>query len=266
MRTPVPKSPDSDTSNRFRYWRASGPWQLDSQEEPTTGHSWPAGAASTLCSGVVVGPLHSAPNATILNAGDGQPLNSSAISHGSASELFGGVGFATGSIAALIWPMAGPSIEYPLVGFAGTAGHIGALFPAWTCPHGWKFWAFDRPHSDDRVTAIDLRLDDLRAQAEEEGRTWSEESRRDLLRFTAASRSVLRPSIFLLENGFFRAVWKSVDGRHLGLQFRGGNEVQYVFFARRKGSSTITRSAGRDNLQGITQIIDAHDLRDLLAA
>ena len=43
-----------------------------------------------------------------------------------------------------------------------------------------------------------------------------------------------RPSIYLLDNGNFRAVWKNADNEQAAFQFRGHGIVQCVFFFKRE--------------------------------
>ena len=54
------------------------------------------------------------------------------------------------------------------------------------------------------------------------------------------------------------------DNGHLGLQFLGNGEIQYVMFIQRPNASEVSRGAGRDNFEGIDRQILAYVLDDLL--
>ena len=110
------------------------------------------------------------------------------------------------------------------------------------------------------------RVAELKADAVDDGIAISPESEQDLWSFLDSAGAIRRPYIGLLDNGNFRAVWRNAEGEQIGLQFRGGNEVQYVLFARRPPSHFIARSAGRDVLANMGPWIDVHGLRRLLAA
>ena len=89
------------------------------------------------------------------------------------------------------------------------------------------------------------RVDALKREAGAAGLPVSEGSERDFLRFLGDHPVERRPYLALLDNGNFRAVWKGPDGEQIGLQFRGGAEVQFVLFAKRNRSrdnGTILRA------------------------
>ena len=104
------------------------------------------------------------------------------------------------------------------------------------------------------------RVDALKREAGAVGLPVSEGSERDFLRFLGDHPVERRPYLALLDNGNFRAVWKGPDGEQIGLQFRGGAEVQFVLFAKRTDPEIMVRSSGRDTLSGIDRQIAAHDL------
>lgn len=59
-------------------------------------------------------------------------------------------------------------------------------------------------------------------------------------------------------------VWKDRRGTHLGLQFLGGGEVQYVIFNRRSATQRTSRVAGRDTLEGVKRLITSYALATLV--
>lgn len=120
------------------------------------------------------------------------------------------------------------------------------------------------PSSAEVWRALLERLAELESAAEDEGIHLSEASEHDLKHFLSTHSFSRRPYLSLLENGNLRVLWKNAEGEQIGLQFRGGQEVQFVLFAKRHAPKTMARSAGRDTLAGIDRQIDAADLWRLL--
>ena len=114
--------------------------------------------------------------------------------------------------------------------------------------------------------ASTARLNELKKDARTEGHTVSSGSEKDLMTFLSEHVFTCRPFITLLDNGNLRALWKTPEGEQIGLQFRGGNEVQYVLFADRTDRGFMARSSGRDALSDIDGHINVHNLERLLAA
>lgn len=109
------------------------------------------------------------------------------------------------------------------------------------------------------------RLEELRSIADEEGYKISAASEKALKAFLAATSFTKRPYITLLDNGNVRAFWEDkAAGEQIGLQFLGGDHVQYVIFARRAGQGYIARSAGRDLVTNMESQIDGNGLRRLM--
>jgi hypothetical protein len=110
------------------------------------------------------------------------------------------------------------------------------------------------------------RLSELKREAAAEQIPYSQHSEHDFFKFWLLNPEIVRPYLFLLENGNLRALWKNTDGEQVGLQFRGDELVQYVIFARRDGSRVVSRSAGRDLLSNIDNLLEAHDAEKLMLA
>jgi hypothetical protein len=100
-------------------------------------------------------------------------------------------------------------------------------------------------------TAAKARIDDLKADARSEGHRVSEASERDLGTFLDTNVFTHRPYITLLDNGNLRALWKNSTGEQIALQFRGGKEVQFVLFVRRRNGGFMARTSGRGTLANI---------------
>lgn len=108
------------------------------------------------------------------------------------------------------------------------------------------------------------RIAHLREIADDESILVSESSVKDLHLLLNGWPGANDPSIFLLDNGNFRVVWASKEGRQIGIQFLGSELVQFVLFARRAGATEVSRSAGRDTLEGVKMQIRSLGLMSLL--
>lgn len=114
--------------------------------------------------------------------------------------------------------------------------------------------------------AAKARIQELKTDARAEGHPVSTASEEDLLAFLDGYVFTRRPFITLLDNCNLRALWKNDAGEQIGIQFRGGKQVQYVFFARREGQDFMARVSGRDSLSDIGRQIEALDLVRLMTA
>jgi hypothetical protein len=108
------------------------------------------------------------------------------------------------------------------------------------------------------------RIDALREDALDEEIQVHDASESDLHRFLLTWTGASDPFISLLDNGNFRILWDSDDGRQIGLQFLGDDSVQFVLFAKRDGVAQLSRSAGRDTVDGVVRQIRGLDLLSLL--
>ena len=105
------------------------------------------------------------------------------------------------------------------------------------------------------ISQMESRIAFLKSEARDEGAFCNEVSESDLRRFVKAHASLGRPSLYLVDNGNLRAVCKNAGGLHLGLQFLGDGQVQFVIFAKRRDATELVRSAGQDNFTGIEKQI-----------
>lgn len=107
------------------------------------------------------------------------------------------------------------------------------------------------------------RVGVLQAEGEREGVHISVASEAALLRFLRTNRPSKRPYVSLLDNGNLRAIWRSASGEQIGLQFKGGPEIQYVLFCHRDG---LKPSGGRATAQEIPGLIADCRLTALMRA
>lgn len=110
------------------------------------------------------------------------------------------------------------------------------------------------------------RVSFLKAEARSEGDPFNSVSEQYFWQLMDARPFLKKPRIFLLENGDLRAVWKGEGGKHIGLQFLGDGDVQYVIFATRPGERVPSRVYGTDTFRGILRQIAALEIEDLISA
>jgi hypothetical protein len=103
----------------------------------------------------------------------------------------------------------------------------------------------------------ELHIDALRSQD-----PFSLASFNDLKEFIGTVRLTSRPSIFLLDNGNLRALWKNDANEQVGLQFLGRGAVQFVMFAKRP--TFMMRESGVDELSAIANRLRANGCDRLL--
>ena len=109
------------------------------------------------------------------------------------------------------------------------------------------------------------RISGLTIDARHENILWNKTSEREFWAFLNSLGFFRRGTLFLLDNGNLRAVWKNEVGDQIGLQFLGNNTIQYVMFTHRPHAATVSRVYGRDTLDGIRRQIAALDLSHLIS-
>ena len=117
---------------------------------------------------------------------------------------------------------------------------------------------------DSALDAYNSRIAYLRDEATHDGYGLNKRSEDDFKQFVRSRPYMRKGNLVLMDNGNLRAIWKDQQSGRLGLQFLGGNMVQYVIFRRRQADQAISRVAGRDSLEGIERQIDAFQLHSLL--
>ena len=118
---------------------------------------------------------------------------------------------------------------------------------------------FTSPPYEKLIDACQKRVNVLKEEAYEEGHVFCEKSEGDLIAFLHEQSFSYRPVITLLSNGNLRALWKDNTGEQIGLQFRGGGEVQYVLFVRCEQEGLIDRAAGRETLDRMGERINRNN-------
>lgn len=130
---------------------------------------------------------------------------------------------------------------------------------------------FKNPPINEKETAgiharIRQRIELLKKIGEEEEIAYNANSEHDLWCFLKRLSFIKSPKIFSLDNGNLRAVWKGDGGKHIGLQFHGGEQIQFVIFSRRGERSNMARIRGRDDFGGTTRQLHASAIGDLIYA
>jgi hypothetical protein len=108
------------------------------------------------------------------------------------------------------------------------------------------------------------RLRELHVDALRNAEPFSESSLADLRLFLDSLPLIERPSIFLLDDGNLRAVWRNAAKEQVGLQFLGTSVVQFVMFVQRQQPPMMSRDAGTDALANIRARITNNDCARLL--
>ncbi len=117
---------------------------------------------------------------------------------------------------------------------------------------------------DSALDTYSSRIAYLKDEATHDGYELNQGSEGDFKRFVRSKPYMRKGDLVLMDNGNLRAIWKDEQGGRLGLQFLGGNMVQYVIFSRRQADRGVSRVSGRDSLEGIVRQIDAFELHSLL--
>ena len=113
---------------------------------------------------------------------------------------------------------------------------------------------------------IRQRIELLKEIGEEEEIAYNANSEQDLWRFLKRLSFIKSPKLFLLDNGNLRAVWKGDGGKHIGLQFLGDEQIQFVIFSKRGEHNNMARIRGRDDFAGIARQLDASAIGDVIYA
>ena len=108
------------------------------------------------------------------------------------------------------------------------------------------------------------RIQALKEAAQDEGITINPDSVKDFCSFIKSLPNARRASLFLMDNGNFRAVWVGPDENRFGLQFLGGGQVQWLIFKRRPAARNVSRAIGTDTFDGVRRQILAFDLKRTL--
>lgn len=116
------------------------------------------------------------------------------------------------------------------------------------------------------VQAYKDRIGALHADALDNDISINAHSESNFLSFINSLPFLKKGTLFLLENGNLRAVWKSALGDYIGLQFLGGQKTQFVIFKVRERPGKIARIAGHDDFKGVHTLISALELNGLLTA
>ncbi len=112
--------------------------------------------------------------------------------------------------------------------------------------------------------AYSLRIEELKGYALEDEIEVNPASELDFWTFVESTLLANEAALFLMDNGNLRTVWKGGKGGHVGIQFFGDQQVEYVIFKRRAVNDFVSRVAGHDTLVGVRRLILAFDLDALV--
>lgn len=123
-----------------------------------------------------------------------------------------------------------------------------------------------KKHARQTRQAYAHRIKALQEDGIFEGITINRASERDFWSFAKSTPLSPKASLVLMDSGNLRAVWKDDNDSHLGIQFLGNRQVQYVIFKRRLATTSVSRVAGIDTLEGVKIQIHAFDLTSFVNA
>jgi hypothetical protein len=148
----------------------------------------------------------------------------------------------------------------------GVVGLPRGIQPAWWNPVDEALAHEPRREIARRELAARLhaRIADLKRMGTEEDLPWSARSEDDFWAFVSLWPKLIEPGLILMDNGNLRAAWRNAGGEQVALEFRGYQQVYFVFFARRPEGPPVARSAGEDSIQRIGEKIAADDLTGLI--
>jgi hypothetical protein len=113
------------------------------------------------------------------------------------------------------------------------------------------------------IRDVIMRITELRSDAQLSDELESVESAADLTAFLVLLGITNRPSIFLLDNGNFQAVWHDDQtNEQISLQFFGHKLIQYAMFARRPND--LDRIAGRGDFDRVRALLKSHGCGHLI--
>ncbi len=99
------------------------------------------------------------------------------------------------------------------------------------------------------------RIEELRVLAVEDGIKISDKSVDDALAWFTQARHRLKPSIYLLENGNVRFLWRNGDSQ-IGIQFLGNELAQFVSLGDKEGKRRLLGSLAIDEINAMWKNID----------
>lgn len=105
----------------------------------------------------------------------------------------------------------------------------------------------------------------LELAKEEEDLDLNPQSQEDFWLFINSIPLIRKGGLVLLDNGDLRALWKDDDGAHIGLQFRGAGEVEYVIFSRSLPTGDEKHQYGRGNFDLVKNQIREYNLWSLMS-
>ena len=108
------------------------------------------------------------------------------------------------------------------------------------------------------------RIVELREHAAEDGITINPASETAFWQFVNSHPHWRRGMTALEHKGNLRMVWQDGKGGHLGVQFFGGDAVEYVVFKPRPENGDVFRDAARDTFDGVDRLVSDLDLLPLV--
>lgn len=99
------------------------------------------------------------------------------------------------------------------------------------------------------------RLEELEMLGREDDLHMSLNSLSDFIRFLKEHDPSVHPFLSMVLSGNIRALWEHEDGRQIGLQFLGGDRIQYVVFMKRRPDGLRTSDCGTIQCDAVHDLI-----------
>lgn len=104
------------------------------------------------------------------------------------------------------------------------------------------------------------RIEELHNYAVHDEISINQNSESDFWLFIEKTNYTRTAELGLKDNGNFRAVWDWGEHGHLGIEFFGDNQIQYVIFRKSEYEKKILREAANSTFEGIMELIKTYKL------
>ena len=112
--------------------------------------------------------------------------------------------------------------------------------------------------------AYELRIDDLRDMAKDEGIKISSRSEADFWELIDALTHASKAQLVLSQEGVLAAIWKDGDANYVHFRFLGTGHLRYVIITDSLHDSSGESKVGDCSIQDVKTLLEKHNLENLL--
>jgi hypothetical protein len=112
--------------------------------------------------------------------------------------------------------------------------------------------------------AYELRIDDLRDMAKDEGIKISSRSEADFWELIDALTHASKAQLVLSQEGVLAAIWKDGDANYVHFRFLGTGHLRYVIITDSLHDSSGESEVGDCSIQDVKALLEKHNLENLL--